>query len=195
MALIISLSALPKACEQESWGHIAQSSVCQRLTSTADVNWGRIPIENSELESVIQKQTTYYIMLLYMLNPYADLASVQSGGGKEFCVNGHLAGNRLCFERSSNDRSKNAVHRVDRQSVDGIKKPEGLVGEHGSLKQIAMALVERALDAEMKKRGDYLICFWWNLCVYLGNFYENGLNHASKNIYLTSGVNRLNADT
>ena len=37
------------------------------------------------------------------------------GGCKNFCVNGHLAGNCRHFERSSNDRSKSTTRRFDRQ--------------------------------------------------------------------------------
>jgi putative transposase len=34
--------------------------------------------------------------------------------------------------------------------LSGYKKPEDLIGEHGLLKQLTKALVERALDAEME---------------------------------------------
>lgn len=34
--------------------------------------------------------------------------------------------------------------------LSGYKKPEDLIGEHGLLKQLTKALVERALEAEME---------------------------------------------
>ena len=72
------------------------------------------------------------------------------GGCKNFCVNGHLAGNCRHFERSSNDRSKSNRELID-SLLSGYKKPEDLIGENGLLKQLTKALVERALEVEMEE--------------------------------------------
>ena len=61
-----------------------------------------------------------------------------------------MAGNCQYFERSCDDRTKNITPDLIDSLLSGYKKPEDLIGEHGLLKQLTKALVERALEAEME---------------------------------------------
>ena len=70
-------------------------------------------------------------------------------GCKNFCVNGHLAGN--C--RIQGAMMTVAKKAVPKELLDSLladyRKPEDLIGENGLLKQLTKLLVEKALEAEM----------------------------------------------
>ena len=75
------------------------------------------------------------------------------GGCKRFCVNGQLAANCLTLKRSEYDRSNETSPAPDLidQLLAGYRKPEDLIGEHGLLKRLTKAVVERALQARCQR--------------------------------------------
>ncbi|MHB1117413.1 hypothetical protein [Sideroxydans sp.] len=75
-------------------------------------SFGDVKVLSSPKLSVMNNQTA---TIKVVDNRIYFTVQVTPGGCKNFCVNGHLAGNCRHFERSSNDRSKSTTSRFDRQ--------------------------------------------------------------------------------